>query len=439
MPQFAPLPPLPPRKKKSKVGAVIAGVLAIVIVGGASGFGGAYLGQIMTNGRDDRPSYSEDGTTPAPNDKDDPIPATTTVPYERPETQIGDNLSELDNMVGDNYTDENNYAELYAKVSDTIVVVNNYQYVSQGYYGYSASDSDKDGGEITLVGTGSGIVITTDGYIITNAHVVDGAAKISVAIADYNNPDEKNEYEAVLVGSDSSTDVAVLKVSRDEAFKAAALGDSDTCVVGQQVCAIGNPSNLEKTMTTGIISGLNRYYDKASNYELSSIQTDTAINPGNSGGGLFDMYGNVIGIVNAKIVSDTAENLGFAITINEAKPVISDLINYGYVTGRPVLGVTTLQLNEYTAYLYGFDTTGLLITEINSDAPIAKSKLRIGDILKKVNGKDVESVADVQAILSEKKAGDTVTLTVVRTADNDHVYGRSETLDIEVELDENRG
>lgn len=433
-----PLLPKPPRKK-SKTPAVIAGILAIVLIGGASGFGGAYLGNSLAV----RPSETQDTanrtSTSASESPENSSSEITTQEYIRPSAQISDNLAELDNMIAANSSTEYSTSELYAHVSDSIVVINNYQYVSTGYYGgYIASPNSGDGGEITLYGTGSGIVITTDGYIITNAHVVDGAAKISVSLQDYNDPTQKNEYEAVVVGSDSSTDVAVLKVTRDEAFRAAALGDSSNCVVGQQVCAIGNPSRLEKTITTGIISGLNRYYDSTSNYELSSIQTDTAINPGNSGGGLFDMYGNVIGIVNSKIVSTYAENLGFAISINEAKPVISDLINFGYVTGRPVLGVTTLELNEYTAYLYGFSSTGLLITDINSDSPVSRSGLRIGDIVTKVDGAGVSSVYDVQSALSGKSAGDTVELTVVRTSEGGKT-NKNKTLVITIELDENRG
>lgn len=438
MQQMPPLQPQPPKKKKGRTAAVIAGIMAVVIIGGASGFGGAYLGNSLTQRDTTVPTQTSAADTTTPDDKDNSS-TVTTQEYIRPSTQISDSLTELDNMIDSNSSTEYNIKDLYKAVSDTIVVVNNYQYVSSNYYGgYTASADGSNGGDITLYGTGSGIVITTDGYIITNAHVVNGAAKVSVTIADYNDPDTRNEYDAVVVGSDSSTDVAVLKVTRDESFKAAALGDSDTCVVGDQVCAIGNPSRLEKTITTGIISGLNRYYDTTNNYELSSIQTDTAINPGNSGGALFDMYGNVIGIVNSKIVSTYAENLGFAITINEAKPVISDLINFGYVTGRPILGVTTLALNEYTAYLYGFDTTGLLITAINEGAPINKSDLQVGDIVTKVNGTAVATVSDVQNVISGMKAGDTVQLTVVRTTDSGR-QTKSETLTIDAELDENRG
>ena len=148
------------------------------------------------------------------------------------------------------------------------------------------------------------------------------------------------------------------------------------------------------------------------------------------------MYGNVVGIVNSKIVAEYTENLGFAITIDEAKPIINDLINFGYVTGRPVLGVTTIQLNEYTAYLYGYNTTGLLITSINEDAPVAKSGLRLGDIITQINGTDVTTVSDVQAIIKSMSAGDTVEATIVRQSEES---SRTQTLKITIELTENRG
>ena len=427
-----PQPPQPPKKKKTSTGLIVGIIIAAIAAGSLSGFGGSYLASRLDG---DRPAITEDGDKedkpPEQGEDGDPKETTpTTTEYVKPEIEVSSDLTSLENTAAINTTTEYTYQELFQKVNESIVIVKNYVRSSNGE-GY------------TLYGTGSGVIFTTDGYVVTNAHVVQSCAKVSVVISDAYSDEE--EVEAVLVGSDSATDLAVLKISREQPFTAAALGNSDNLNVGQEVCAIGNPAGLNKSITNGIISGLNRYSSEGG-YELSSIQTNAAINPGNSGGGLFDMYGNVVGIVNSKLVSTssatTLENLGFAITINEAKPVISDLINFGYVTGRPTLGITTIAVNEYTAQLYGLSATGLLVTDIRQDAPVAKSDLRIGDVITAVNEKPISSVADVQAITKGMNAGDRVTLTVSRTTSNGFSpfgYSTAETLDIEVILTESAG
>ncbi len=415
-------------KKKGSLKKVIAGVMAVAIIGGGAGFGGAYLANNVVTSN----SVSASASTTA---------ATSST--------VSADLSSLANTIQKKETDELSASELYKAVEQSIVKVNNYQQVSTtsdsssggsiyDYFfggGFGGSGKKESTPSIQLYGTGSGVIFTTDGYVITNYHVIENAAKISVTVTDSVTGEEGEEMEAEVIGSDSSTDLAVLKITRDEPFSAASIGDSSSLEVGQTVCAIGNPAGLDKTITMGIVSGLNRHYSSEDGYELSSIQTDTAINPGNSGGGLFDMYGNVVGIVNSKIVAQYTENLGFAITIDEAKPIINDLINYGYVTGRPVLGVTTVQLNEYTAYLYGYNTTGLLITAITEGAPVENSGLRLGDIITQINGTDVSTVSDVQAIIKTMKAGDTVEATVVRQSDDSN---RTQTLTITIELSESR-
>lgn len=415
--QYTPNTPPPYKRKNGKLSAVIAIVLAVALIGGAAGFGGAYLGNNFISD-DDNPSNPSSTTAPQQSEPSSSSSDSTKTPQ-----TTGASLEDtLDNLIDANTDDNLTTAQLYEKVSDTIVVVNNYQKNSTR----SGDDS------VVLYGTGSGVVITTDGYILTNYHVIENVSKVSITIDDYDDSTQSEELAATVVGGDSSTDLAVLKVDRSQTFKAAALGDSDSLKVGQDICAIGNPSNLAKTMTKGIVSGLNRYYTSSNGYGLSSIQIDAAINPGNSGGGLFDMHGNVVGIVNAKIVSTYSENLGFAITINEAKPVINDLINYGYVTGRPVLGITTIPLNEYSAYLYGYSTVGLLVRSINEGAPVEKSDLQIGDIITGINGTTVTTLEEVQAVLKNFKSGDTVDLTVVRANE----LGRNETKTITVELTE---
>ncbi len=431
----------PPKKKKTSTGLVIGVIVAAIVFGSASGFGGSYLASRLDDNSHiiaDQPDGSENPRVPGTTEgKENNAPEenSTTTEYVKPENEISDDLSSLENMANMNTTKAYSYEQLYNAVNESVVVVGNYV-ANNGYYGDSSVDYVKQG-------TGSGIIFTTDGYIVTNYHVVKGAAKVTVTVSDKFSEDE--EMEAVVVGSDSATDLAVLKIGREQPFTAAPLGDSSKLNIGQEVAAIGNPAGLNKSMSRGIISGLNRY-SNGKGYELSSIQTDAAINPGNSGGGLFDMYGNVVGIVNSKLVADDSsiENLGFAITINEAKPVISDLINFGYVTGRPALGIITAQIsNTYMAQLYGLPSTGLLVTEINQDAPVSQSGLMIGDLIVKVNGADVESVYDVQEATKGLSAGDKVTVTVIRsTSDSNGGYFGSlvkeRTLDIEIILTESK-
>ena len=443
----------PPKKKKTSTGLIIGVIAAAIVFGSASGFGGSYLASRMAdegtsisdnnagaqNNSENHDKPEEPNKPSAPGttsgSENSPESNATTTEYVRPDIEVNEDLSSLENMVNINTTKTYSYEQLYETVNESVVVVSNY-IANNGYYADPSIEHVKQG-------TGSGILFTTDGYIITNYHVVEGAAKVSVTVSDKYSDEE--EMEAEVIGSDSATDLAVLKISREQPFTAAALGDSSVLKIGQEVAAIGNPAGLNKSMSKGIISGLNRYSsDKG--YELSSIQTDAAINPGNSGGGLFDMYGNVVGIVNSKLVADDSsiENLGFAITINEAKPVISDLINFGHVTGRPALGITTLEItNNYSAQLYGLSSTGLLVTSINADAPVAQSGLQIGDLIVAVEGNEVKSVTDVQEITKGMSAGDKITATVIRSS-TDTMGGyfgsltRNRTIDIEIILTESK-
>lgn len=399
-PQNQNQPPKPPKKKKVGGGLIVGLLVGAMIIGGASGFGASYLANGVKSNLPDNPNSDittpSDSSTQKPEEK--PNDEVTRPGDAAPETPINNDLGGLKNMAAMNLTTKYDYEELYKKVNESIVVVSNY------------TKSDFGGEEYTLSGTGSGVIFTTDGYIITNEHVVRGASKVTVKVEDKYSGEKDAEVEATLMGSDQATDLAVLKITRSQPFTAVPLGDSDALNIGQQVCAIGNPAGLAKTLTGGYISGLKRYTSEKG-YVLSSIQTDAAINPGNSGGGLFDMYGNVIGIVNSKIVAadSSIENLGFAITINEAKPIISDLINYGYVKGRPILGIVTQQATKDT---YGVN--GLLVVEIDKDQPVAKSQLKVNDIIVAVEGKDVEEVGDVQDILKNMKAGDEITVKVIR-------------------------
>lgn len=259
--------------------------------------------------------------------------------------------------------------------------------------------------------TGSGIIMTADGYIVTNAHVVEGAENVTVLL------DSKNEYDAEIIGSDAQTDIAVLKISADEKITPAEFGNSDDLVVGETAVAIGNPLGFEfySTVTSGIISGLDRELtieDKL----LRLIQTDAAINGGNSGGALVNSFGQVIGISSAKIVTIDAEGMGFAIPINDAVPIIHELINNGYVTGRPLIGIAGFDIDERTAYYYNMKE-GVYVAQIKEDSPAELAGMKVGDIIISANGEEIKTMTDLNKIKNNFKPNDTVSVVVFRNGE----------------------
>ena len=257
-------------------------------------------------------------------------------------------------------------------------------------------------------GAGSGVIFTTDGYIVTNNHVIEGATNITVRL---KNGDS---YEAELVGADAKTDLAVIKI-KASGLKPAAFGKSSVLKVGETVVAVGNPlGELGGTVTQGIISALDRQID-IDNTTMSLLQTDTAINPGNSGGGLFNTSGQLIGVVNAKSAGEEIEGLGFAIPIDTAKTVIEDLIDFGYVKGRPNVGIEYLAIQDtMTAMMYNVNELGLYIYSVEKDSDAANAGLQSGDLIITVDGQEVGSAADANAIFDQKKIGDTVEVAVRR-------------------------
>ncbi len=280
---------------------------------------------------------------------------------------------------------------------------------------------------------GSGIIISEDGYIITNAHVVEDAAMITVVL------DNDEEYRATLKGLDNQSDLAVLKIEAT-GLTAAELGDSSETVVGEDVIAIGNPGGLDLagSSTGGMVSGLNRKISGDSGgYAMTYIQTDAAINPGNSGGALVNMYGQVIGINSAKITAEGYEGLGFAIPVNEAIPIISDLKNYGYVKNRAKIGISFQLITDTVAQYYNNTIpAGLLITEIDRSCDIARKGVQTQDIITKIDGKEISSTSVVYSILQNKKPGDTIKLTVFRMGAR---LTSSKTFEVDVILAEDKG
>lgn len=299
--------------------------------------------------------------------------------------------------------------EIAKKVGPSVVGVvnkvtyNNYQ--NFGIFGYGTQ-----GGSSTVeAGSGSGFIISADGYVVTNNHVVDGASEIYVI----TNTGE--EYKATLVGSDARTDIAVIKI--EGTFPYVTLGNSSNLEVGELAVAIGNPLGQEfaGTVTDGIVSALNRSIT-VDNKQLTLLQTNAAINPGNSGGPLVNRYGEVIGINTVKISSEKLEGLGFAIPIDEAKPIIDDLINNGYVKGRPVIGIGGREVTEQMAYAYDMEV-GIYVVSMSPNSPAAMSGIKIGDIIVEADGKPVSTVDELNEIKNKHAVGDKMNLKIYRSGD----------------------
>lgn len=295
--------------------------------------------------------------------------------------------------------------EIAAKVGPSVVgIINKAKVEPQkffnpftGRYYYS---SDPNSTETVQQGTGSGIIISSDGYIVTNEHVIDGATELVVIL----NTGE--EHAATLIGKDAKTDLAVLKIEKT-GLPAATLGDSTSVQVGELAIAIGNPLGQEfaGTVTAGVVSAVNRTMTvEGKTYNL--IQTDAAINPGNSGGALVNQYGEVIGINTIKLSTNGVEGIGFAIAISEAKPILDQLTQNGYVTGRPLVGISVQST-----------TSGLLVAGVQEGSGAEKAGLKQGDLIAKVDGKFIKTAEELNAIRDKKSPGDYLTFTIMRNGD----------------------
>lgn len=359
----------PAREKKPfHLGGAAKTVLAVALCG-AVGFGGGWAGaavQQRTGGN-----------------------RVLVQTVERPEgTQVGTSTGGSDLS----------FAEVAAMVNPSVVVITTEQLVSTGnWFGMSSVQS----------GAGSGVVMSADGYIITCAHVVDGASSIIVTI------DEK-DYTATLVGADVDSDIAVVKVE-GTGFVPVVIADSDGLAVGEGVVAVGNPLGvLGGTVTNGIISALNRNVTVGGR-SMNLVQTNASVSPGNSGGGLFNMAGELIGIVNAKSSSSDAEGLGFAIPSNTALQVATDLIENGYVTGRPALGITVITIDTAEmASRYGVNAYGVYVMNVNKGSGAERAGLQTGDRIVSINDTEVSVSNDLTDELEHCSVGDVVTLVIAR-------------------------
>lgn len=300
--------------------------------------------------------------------------------------------------------DKNGNAVTNMSIKD--IVANTEQSVVEITTESAATDSFFE--QMVTTGAGSGVIISKDGYIVTNNHVVEGANKITVR--------DKNgtEYDAKLIGTDAKTDLAVIKIEASK-LSAAVLGTSSSLSVGDEAIAIGNPlGELGGTVTRGIISALDREIT-IDGQTMTLLQTDTAINKGNSGGGLFNDEGHLIGIVNAKSSGTSVEGLGFAIPIDTAKPVIESLIANGYVTGRPQLGVTMVNItDEMTAFQSGVNELGVYIAKVHEDSAAEEAGLEVKDRIISVDGKEISASDEIAKIIESKKVNDAIKIVVER-------------------------
>ena len=375
-----------------KVFAVIVTVLLVVTIA-------ILMGVILSRSGD-----SLSSSIPSQTVSQDPAPSETLPPESSAASREPAEVPEL-NITS--HAQEDTYLSTDGKLTTTQV----YEKVRPSVVGILNYTADNP---LTASSSGSGIILSGDGYILTNAHVIGGAANLVVVL------DNNEEYAAALIGSDTSTDLAVIKIDTEN-LTSAELGDSEQLQVGEKVIAIGNPAglNLAGSTTEGIVSGLDRTIsvtlDSGESISMEVIQTDAAINPGNSGGPLINEYGQVIGINSSRLSSSSYDGIGFAIPINDALPVVEDLIRYGYVTGRVKLGITYYPISEVVAAMSGY-TPGLLVYSVDTSMDVYAKGIRAGDIITEMDGQPVTSKDDITVVLESKRPGDTIDLTFVRSS-----------------------
>lgn len=291
----------------------------------------------------------------------------------------------------------NSTSEIVKKTADSVVEISTESVVTGSF-----------AQQYVQQGAGSGVIISQDGYILTNNHVINGANSVKVRLRD------GTEYDATIIGSDSDNDIALLKVNAT-GLSPATFGDSNSLAVGDYVVAIGNPlGELGGTVTDGIISALARKVT-IEDTQMTLLQTNAQVNPGNSGGGLFNANGELVGIVNAKQSATEVEGIAFAIPINNVLDILSDLKEYGYVTGKVDLGIDFTDItSDETAFYYGVNQTGCYVLSVDSGSNAEKAGVTRGDLVTKVNDTDVSTSEDITTALEKAEVGDTVTFTVSR-------------------------
>ena len=371
VPPMSQKPHTPKNKKHSRGLALgLCGVAAACLLFA----GGAVVGNMAFGGN----ANSDSGTSASTSDS-----APTLQINSKPESDSSnssDNYDTADGMAGE---------DIYKKVNPSVV---------------SVISTTSEG-----TGSGSGVIMSKDGYIITNNHVVDGAQSVSVQLSDGTSLDAK------IIGTDEQTDLAVIKVTPTSDLTAAEFGDSDELEPGEYAYAIGSPGGVQfaNTITGGRISAINRDLT-VNDRVMTLIQTDASINNGNSGGALINKYGQVVGITSAKLSgnafgSATVEGMGFAIPINTAKDIVDELIQNGYVSGRPSIGITGQNVESADGKV-----SGVQVYSIDSRAKAASEGLQVGDVITAVDGTPTPDMDKVNELKQDKKAGDKLTLSVYR-------------------------
>jgi len=369
----APAQPAAPQKQKRTfgAGAIAVVIVAAIVLSAISGFFGVIIGASYKDVDSGSPAQSGSTSTKMPS-----------VIVVNPDTTP---------------VSTGSYTDVAAAVGETVVEIRTEIVQTNSFFG-----------QYVTSGAGSGVIIAENGLIITNHHVISGATKI---VARLSNGEE---YVATVAGSDAESDIALLKIDAT-GLAFAGIGNSDALTVGQEIIVIGNPlGELGGSVTNGIVSALDREVVVEGEI-MNLLQTNAAVNPGNSGGGLFNLAGELVGVVNAKTSGTGIEGIGFAIPINDAVKVTAELSEYGYVRGRADLGIRYTEIKEITMqyYYYGYTKPGVYVLESYENTDFKKN-----DRIVAIDNVEISSVADLKSILREHKIGDTLTVTVVRNGRN---------------------
>lgn len=390
--------------KKSR-GKIVLGAVALVLVGALAGGGTMYLvnhsgdTEVVVPAEESSTMATIGGQDSAAEDSEDTVFHSTTI-------EITTNAK----------TTTMTPKDVYENYVNAVVAISN-EGTSTNIFGQVSATAS----------SGSGMIISKDGYILTNNHVVEGAEKLTVTMT------SGEEYEATLIGADSDNDVALIKIDGAD-FPTVAIGSSDDIQVGDQLCAIGNPlGELTNTLTVGYVSALDREINE-NGIPINMFQTDCAINSGNSGGPIFDMNGNVVGVTTAKYStssysnSASIEGIGFCIPIDDAMDIVSDLLQYGYVRGRVSMGIMCQAIPSTVTQYYNLPA-GIYVSTVQEGSAAEAAGLKEGDIICALSGTEITSVTELKVLLKEYKPGDTVTLTVYQNESR-------QTVDMDITFDE---
>ncbi|MBQ4370335.1 MAG: trypsin-like peptidase domain-containing protein [Oscillospiraceae bacterium] len=408
-----------PKKKKSKMHStavkVIALCLVCLILGGAAGFGivkGLSGKTIVLSGA---PTEVAAGSAPVAVDTDtaagEPLKTVQTLPaVQATAVPFGGTAQETDSVIiGADYEYLAKTNSIYS--GKTLSATDIFDMACNSVVGISTEIEKNIFGQVsTYAVSGTGFIISENGYVLTNYHVIEGASKVSVML--YN----EEEYEAQIVGHEKENDIAVLKIDADN-LTPVVLGSSAAMKVGETVYCIGNPlGELTYTMTSGIISALDREISTDEDESINMFQMDAAVNSGNSGGPVFNDKGEVIGIVTAKYASTGVEGLGFAIPVDDAVYIAEELIEHGYVSGKPYFGIRVRVMDEATAASYNA-VPGVYVVDVDPGSCAEKAGLKVGDIITKLGEEDVLSISELSAAKKKYRAGDEAEVTLWRSGE----------------------